>query len=341
MARVRFWRRFPLALILFASLAGALLSQPAAAQQTPPSILPPPPFEGPAPRPGDVALLRTSRAVTPSDLSAGLTLAGCTPTVIAITVGGQWQVFVAAPAAPSFVNAPFLATVPTLAAGTGFFVRCEPAPLPTGLTLAPIESVEVVRSDSATPSYWAVVTSGLPSGCAKFERIDSSRSGDLFTMTVLNRIPQTLVACPAIYGFVTNRVPLTGDLVIGRAYTLRVNDQTTTFVAGSASIRVGGPPAPTNVRLSGPLADTDLLVPAGEAERGRVSVLWDAPLPATAALTGFRIYERDCAGVPTGTRIEVEATARSFGPLQPCRPGGSVGVAAISAAGESSITWSR
>lgn len=322
-------------------MVALLLARPAGAQQTPPSLLIPPPFEGPAPRPGDVALLRTSRAVTPSDLSAGLTMAGCTPTVIAITVGGQWQVFVAAPAAPTFVNAPFLATVPTLAAGTGFFVRCEPAPLPTGLTLAPIESVEVVRSDSATPSYWAVITSGLPSGCAKFERIDSSRSGDLFTMTVLNRIPQTLLPCTAIYGYVTNRVPLTGELVIGRTYVLRVNDQTTTFVAGSASIRVGGPPAPANVRLSGSLPDTDLLVPAGEAERGRVTVSWDAPLPATSALTGFRIYERDCSGVPTGTRIEVAATDRSYGPLQPCRPGGNVGVAAVSAAGESPITWVR
>ena len=83
----RLGHRFLVALALLPLTAALVLAQPAGAQQTPPE--PPPPFEGPAPGPGDLALLRTSRAVTPSDLSAGLTLAGCTPTVIAITVGGQ------------------------------------------------------------------------------------------------------------------------------------------------------------------------------------------------------------------------------------------------------------
>ena len=313
-------------------LAGALFSGGAAEAQVAPVQAPP--FVGVAPKPGEIALLATSRTVTPSELSAGLTSAGCTPTTIAITVNGQWATFVGG-AAPTFVNAPFLAAQPTLAAGTGFFVRCQPPVLPEGLSQAPIEKVEIVRSDSVAPAYWAVVTSGLPSGCAKFERIDSTRSGDIFTVTVLNRTPLTLQPCTAIYGYVTNRVPLTGDLIVGRTYTVVVNGQTTTFIGGSTSIPVGGPPAPTNVRLTGALPDTSVLVPAGQGELGRVTVMWDS----SAVVTGFRIYQRDCSGVPTGTPIEVTAADRQFGPLQPCRPGGNIGVAAVSGAGESPITW--
>ncbi|RJQ11388.1 MAG: hypothetical protein C4558_03470 [Dehalococcoidia bacterium] len=337
MAVARPMRAWAVAIAAVALAGASLIAWPVEAQEAPAPLPPPAPFEGIAPKPGDLALLRTSRTVTPADLASGLTSAGCAPTVIAITIGGQWQTFVASTAAPTFVNAPFLAAVPTLAAGTGFFVRCQPAALPAGLALAPIESVEVVRSDSPEPSYWAVITSGLPNGCAKFERIDVKRTGDTFEITVLNRIPQTLVACPAIYGYVTSRVPLTGDFVLGRTITLNVNDRTTTFIAGSAGIPVGGPPAPTNVRLSGSLPDLMTTVPAGEAERGRVTVLWES----SAVVTGFRIYQRDCSGVLTSTRIEVGAADRQYGPLQPCRPGGNVGVAAVSEAGESPITWAR
>ncbi|TAJ16201.1 MAG: hypothetical protein EPO65_13655 [Dehalococcoidia bacterium] len=301
--------------------------------------LPPvsPPFVGAAPKPGDLALLATSRVVTASELSAGLTSAGCTPVVLAVTVNGQWQVFVAASATPTFVNAPFAAAVPMLAAGQGFFVRCQPATPPTGLERASIESIEVVRSDATAPSYWAVISS-VVAGCAKFERIDTKRTGDTFEVTVYNRVPQTLAACPAIIGWVTNRVALTGDLVLGRTYTVAVNDRTTTFVAGSTSINIGGPAAPTYVRLTGAIPDLLMSVPVGEAERGRVTVLWDS---TAASVTGFRIYERDCSGVPTGIPFVVPAADRQYGPLQPCRPGGNVGVAALSAAGESPIVWAR
>jgi hypothetical protein len=278
--------------------------------------------------------MQTSRAVAPSELSAGLTSAGCSPTILAVTVGGQWQVFVAAAATPTFVNAPFAAAFPVLAAGQGFFVRCQPATPPTGLELASIESIEIVRSDATAPSYWAVISS-VVAGCAKFERIDSKRSGDAFEVTVYNRVPQTLAACPAIIGWVTNRVALTGDLVLGRTYTVTVNDRSTTFIAGSTSINIGGPAAPTNVRLTGALPDLMTTVPLGEAEQGRVTVMWDS----VAAVTGFRVYQRDCGGVPTGTPIQVPGGERQYGPLQPCRPGGNVGVSALSSAGESVITW--
>ncbi|MBM4410534.1 MAG: hypothetical protein FJ037_04285 [Chloroflexi bacterium] len=329
-------RGWAVALVVATLAATLLLPRPIEAQEAPTTLPLPAPFEGVAPKPGELALLRTSRTVTPADLSSGLRVAGCTPGVIAVTVGGQWQTFVAAPAAPTFVNTPFLAAYPTLTAGTGFFVRCEPAPLPTGLALASITTIEVVRSDSPEPSYWAVVTS-VVAGCDKFERIDTKRTGDTFEVTVYNRVPQTLVACPAIIGWTSNRIQLTGDFVLGRTITVNVNDTTKTFIAGSTTIPVGGPPAPTNARLSGSISDLTMTVPAGEAERGRVTVSWESSL----AVTGFRIYQRDCSGVPVGNAIEVKATDRQYGPLQPCRPGGNVGVAAVSVAGESPITWAR
>ena len=321
--------------LLAVVLAGALIAPaPAAAQQVPPQS---PPFSGIVPARGTIGLLMTTRMVTPPELSDGLAIAGCPSTAIAVTVNGQWSVVVGG-TAPTFVNAPFLAAWPTLAASTGFFVRCEPAsPIGNHLSLAPIDKVEIVRDTASAPSYSAVITSRLPSGCARFERIDVERSGDTFTVTVLNRINiPPGGACTAIYGIVTNRVVLSGTFVEGRTYSVVVNGKTTTFVAGS-SVPVGGPPAPTNVRLSGALPDTSMTVPPGQGEMGRVTVSWDY----VAAVTSFRVYQRDCAGVPSGTPIEVPGGERSFGPLQPCRPGGNIGVSALSAAGESTITWVR
>lgn len=74
------------------------------------------------------------------------------------------------------------------------------------------------------------------------------------------------------------------------------------------------------MRLSGVLPDTNVTVPPGEGETGRVTVSWES----VAAVTGFRVYQRDCAGVPSGTPIEIPGSERSFGPLQPCRPGGNI-----------------
>ena len=318
-----------------AVMLGVALVAPgrAEAQVAPVPPIQAPPFVGVAPKPGEIALMLTSRAVAPSELSAGLTSAGCSPTVLAVTVGGQWLVFVTA--APTFVNAPFAAALPSLAGGTGFFVRCADGPRPDGLSLAPIEQVEIARGDVGVSTYVAVVRSGLPSGCAKFERVDVTRSGDTFTLTVLNRVTvPPSGACTAIYGIVTNRVALSGDFIVGRQYSVTVNGQTTTFTAG-ASIPVVGPPAPTNVRLTGSLPDLMTTVPAGEGERGRVTVMWDS----VAAVTGFRVYQRDCGGVLTGTPIEVPGGERQYGPLQPCRPGGNVGVSALNSTGESVITW--
>lgn len=93
-------------------------------------------------------------------------------------------------------------------------------------------------------------------------------------------------------------------------------------------------PAPTNVRLTGRLPNLTATVPAGEGEAGRVTIEWDAPTGPAA----FRVYMQDCAGT-VARALEVTSTERRYGPLQPCRPGGKVGVAAFTSAGESAIVW--
>ncbi|MPZ98832.1 MAG: hypothetical protein GEU80_05730 [Dehalococcoidia bacterium] len=88
--------------------------------------------------------------------------------------------------------------------------------------------------------------------------------------------------------------------------------------------------------LSGELPDTSATVPPGSGELGRVTVEWEAGGEAD----GYRVYLEDCDGA-VGEAIEVEATETQHGPLQPCRPGGNVGVAAFDASGESEIVWAQ
>ena len=101
------------------------------------------------------------------------------------------------------------------------------------------------------------------------------------------------------------------------------------------TVTVPALPAPTNVRLTGRLPDTNATVPAGEGEAGRVTIEWNA----AAGAEGYRLFMQDCAGKITPTAIELGAGERRYGPLQPCRPGGKVGVAAFSRAGGSVIVW--
>jgi hypothetical protein len=67
-----------------------------------------------------VAILQTSTATTPAELTTSLIDLGCAPVGIAIADGGAWLIHI--PGAPAFVNATFPATLP---AGQLFLVRCE------------------------------------------------------------------------------------------------------------------------------------------------------------------------------------------------------------------------
>lgn len=92
--------------------------------------------------------------------------------------------------------------------------------------LAPIEQAELVVGDQQPRRYAIRIRSGLPSGCAKFERIDVARDGYVVNASVWNTIPSdATVACTMIYGIAENTVELGGDFVRGEAYALHVNGE--------------------------------------------------------------------------------------------------------------------
>lgn len=97
---------------------------------------------------------------------------------------------------------------------------------------APIDAVDIRIAESSPPQYFLDVTSGLPSGCASFDRYEVERMGDAITVTIwnLNETPED-GACTAIYGMVEHHIALGSDFASGTTYTVHVNDVTKTFVA--------------------------------------------------------------------------------------------------------------
>ena len=98
---------------------------------------------------------------------------------------------------------------------------------------APIDDLELVIRESDPPQYAIRIVSGLPSGCAEFERAAiTTRSETQITIRVTNTMPDDPnVACTAIYGTKESVVELGSEFTSGQAYTVRVNDKTLEFVA--------------------------------------------------------------------------------------------------------------
>ncbi len=98
---------------------------------------------------------------------------------------------------------------------------------------APIERVEINVAESFPPQYFVDIVSGLPNGCARFDSIEMSRSGDTIQLVVMNLVPGpgSNVACTMIYGTVQHHVALGTDFEAARTYTVVVNDVTETFQA--------------------------------------------------------------------------------------------------------------
>jgi hypothetical protein len=99
--------------------------------------------------------------------------------------------------------------------------------------LAPIDGHDLLIRESAPPQYALVITSGLPSGCAAFERIDLRRDGTRIDITVWNTMPASDdVACTMVYGMLDHTVELGTDFEPGTEYTININGETTLkFVA--------------------------------------------------------------------------------------------------------------
>jgi hypothetical protein len=91
---------------------------------------------------------------------------------------------------------------------------------------APIESAELIVSESLPVRYAVRVTSGLPSGCAKFERIDIARNGNVVNLKVWNTLPaDPAVACTMIYGTAQHTAELGTGFARGEAYEVHVNGE--------------------------------------------------------------------------------------------------------------------
>ena len=94
-------------------------------------------------------------------------------------------------------------------------------------TPAPIESVEVVVSESDPLEYSLRIVSGLPSGCVEFKGYEVSLDGNVFTVDVVNLEPTGPVVCTAIYETHEGEVALDGSLTPGETYTVIVNGEVT------------------------------------------------------------------------------------------------------------------
>ena len=138
----------------------------------------------------------------------------------------------------------------------------------TTIVPAPIDRVEIVADATAPGRYAAVVTSGLPGGCASFDSISARRAGTRIDVTVRNvlAIPAG-GAYTAIYGIVEHTVDLGGDFEAGTVYTVAVNDgdlagMTETFSPDSTPPVAPVTPLPANTGNGGPAAPA----PSGELD---------------------------------------------------------------------------
>jgi len=170
--------------------------------------------------------------------------------------------------------------------------------------LAPIDKVDVLIRESWPPQYAVEITSGLPSGCARFERIAHVIKGDRIEVEVINTepAPGELVACTAIYGYAQNTVELGTDFEAGVIFTVSANGVETSFVGqGGPNVE---PPAGTTgdgyetVEVAAPIDRIEILIMESFPVQYAVSVVSGLP-------GGCARFERITHAIK-GDRIEIE-----------------------------------
>lgn len=102
---------------------------------------------------------------------------------------------------------------------------------------APIDGFVINVAESFPLQYFVAVTSGLPSGCAKFGGYSVDRDGTTIRVTVTNLMPADKeIACTAIYGIVETSVPLGSAFNPDTTYTVIVNnDAKASFTTDSSA----------------------------------------------------------------------------------------------------------
>ena len=153
----------------------------------------------------------------------------------------------------------------------------DPPPTDLGFevveALAPIESVEILVLESYPEQYVVQIISGIPGGCATFDRADVDRSGTDIRITVYNMVPapDQMIACTAIYGIHDENVSLGSDFERGTVYSVYVNDQpAVTFETGSSPIQDDPPYSdPGFGIIPAPVESIEIII--GEDSRGPVT----------------------------------------------------------------------
>ena len=110
--------------------------------------------------------------------------------------------------------------------------------------LAPIDRVEILVAESWPPQYFVLVESGLPNGCAEFDRYEVTADGETIHVAIINLVTVGM-ACTEEYRTVEHNISLGDDLEPGTTYTVQVNDVAETFVTQDAAPTPDMDPTPT------------------------------------------------------------------------------------------------
>ena len=176
-------------------------------------------------------------------------------------------------------------------------------------TPAPIESVEVVVSESTPRGYSLRIVSGLPSGCVEFKSYEVSLEGNVVTVDVVNLKPLGPVVCTAIYNRHEGEVPLDDRLASGETYTVIVNGEVT-----NSFLTRDHRTSEWVIELS-PIENVDVVVSESDPTTYSLNVLSTLPQGSSCSVfNGYNISRR------THDTIEVEVTHLKVAPGQviPC-----------------------
>ena len=164
-----------------------------------------------------------------------------------------------------------------LAACGGSAPQAEETPdqsgeLETVEKLAPIDRVEILVAESWPPQYFLFVESGLPNGCAEFDRVEVTADGETIHVAIIN-LETVGMACTKEYRTVEHNIPLGSEFEPSTMVTVLVNDVAETFVTQDAAPTAAIDPTPT------------------------LEIVEVTPLPVSEPPTGFKQYQDLVAGV--------------------------------------------
>ena len=167
---------------------------------------------------------------------------------------------------------------------------------------SPVETVEVVVSESDPAQYSLTVISRLPLGssCSAFNGYDIARlfAGRIeVNVTHLAVAPSEVVECTAGLPVVNTELPLGSDLTAGETYTVVVNDRVTnSFLARDERISDW-------VEKTSPIETVEVVVSESDPHQYSLTVI--SRLPAGSSCSEFNGYD---ISRPFAERFEVTVT---------------------------------